>query len=73
MRMALSGAMRENFNPRSREGSDLASSGFSPASPYFNPRSREGSDDTAYSPGQDCTHFNPLSREGSDTSCMHLS
>ena len=33
-----------NFNPRSREGSDLCASSLSAISIDFNPRSREGSD-----------------------------
>ncbi len=33
-----------DFNPRSREGSDLVQNGFKPMFRYFNPRSREGSD-----------------------------
>ena len=33
-----------NFNPRSREGSDLAGIALFLALYYFNPRSREGSD-----------------------------
>ena len=36
--------MTQNFNPRSREGSDTASFSSSDSSTYFNPRSREGSD-----------------------------
>ena len=39
--------MLSNFNPRSREGSDLTPSAIAIVSSYFNPRSREGSD-----PGQ---------------------
>ena len=36
--------MRENFNPRSREGSDSVPTRYSSGSINFNPRSREGSD-----------------------------
>ena len=35
---------RCNFNPRSREGSDLCGKWWQAFHPYFNPRSREGSD-----------------------------
>ena len=35
---------RKRFNPRSREGSDLAPSGVGSMRASFNPRSREGSD-----------------------------
>ena len=37
-----------NFNPRSREGSDLAGIALFLALYYFNPRSREGSDEDLY-------------------------
>ena len=56
-----------NFNPRSREGSDIPSvAGAINEIANFNPRSREGSDssgsDLEFCPG----NFNPRSREGSD-------
>ena len=38
-----------NFNPRSREGSDVPVSGGAYQEIYFNPRSREGSDAIASS------------------------
>ena len=56
----------ENFNPRSREGSDRRGIASFVSVFDFNPRSREGSD---YAWGVYCTawaNFNPRSREGSD-------
>ena len=38
----------ENFNPRSREGSDVCFRVYERLSIYFNPRSREGSDNVYY-------------------------
>ena len=55
-----------NFNPRSREGSDVCGTMPLPPISNFNPRSREGSDQIegyALVLGVD---FNPRSREGSD-------
>ena len=55
-----------NFNPRSREGSDLSENVYKLVQGDFNPRSREGSDvdyATTITVDQD---FNPRSREGSD-------
>ena len=37
-----------DFNPRSREGSDILSCAVCTARSHFNPRSREGSDGTSY-------------------------
>ena len=55
-----------NFNPRSREGSDLSERDQIKFIGNFNPRSREGSD--CYDSGRyGCfDNFNPRSREGSD-------
>ena len=63
----------DNFNPRSREGSDHLPSlpGIPPG--YFNPRSREGSDAFGQEPGKHGKDFNPRSREGSDTRMMSAS
>ncbi len=56
----------DNFNPRSRVGSDSQPRWRLRLRPYFNPRSRVGSDDRLsflrYDPG----NFNPRSRVGSD-------
>ena len=70
MRMALSGAMRENFNPRSREGSDFPRLPALPLPRYFNPRSREGSDQRLLIWQAQSTDFNPRSREASDPTAM---
>ena len=56
-----------NFNPRSREGSDVLWKATLISSGNFNPRSREGSDagrEIFYRHSN--AHFNPRSREGSD-------
>ena len=60
-------SLSSNFNPRSREGSDLSSSGTSSIqSRNFNPRSREGSDKQRDRKQESRIYFNPRSREGSD-------
>ena len=59
---------RKHFNPRSREGSDLKTTGSAPAARHFNPRSREGSDATRPHLTRRWRNFNPRSREGSDFS-----
>ena len=55
-----------DFNPRSREGSDLGIQIIRLCVLYFNPRSREGSDYCDLSRGNRQDYFNPRSREGSD-------
>ena len=55
-----------DFNPRSREGSDLMSGFTRYTKRNFNPRSREGSDRAIYDGLRCQTDFNPRSREGSD-------
>ena len=55
-----------NFNPRSREGSDVFRVDFSRKCYNFNPRSREGSDFVNLCICFFCLYFNPRSREGSD-------
>ena len=55
-----------NFNPRSREGSDIRIRIQNNIARDFNPRSREGSDAYACRHGKTAEHFNPRSREGSD-------
>ena len=55
-----------NFNPRSREGSDLLPSLSFLRQFDFNPRSREGSDYSQRTETCNFRHFNPRSREGSD-------
>ncbi len=42
--MRKQGAVHQNFNPRSREGSDDLDKILTHSTEYFNPRSREGSD-----------------------------
>ena len=56
-----------DFNPRSREGSDVARVGIKHSVQYFNPRSREGSDQKQAVFFHVNLYFNPRSREGSDT------
>ena len=56
----------KDFNPRSREGSDVKSTIIFVVFFYFNPRSREGSDELRPHGIQVATNFNPRSREGSD-------
>ena len=57
----------QNFNPRSREGSDDYRDVIALKSRNFNPRSREGSDhDSRWAYGS-LLDFNPRSREGSDS------
>ena len=57
----------DDFNPRSREGSDLDKIKCVTHSCYFNPRSREGSDRNLLLNLPSFCNFNPRSREGSDT------
>ena len=61
-----------SFNPRSREGNDVASWLDLLVFPCFNPRSREGNDDGGRYPGTNFIGFNPRSREGNDgvTCCI---
>ena len=55
-----------DFNPRSREGSDDKNGNIVYDKDDFNPRSREGSDSGNTSFGKVFSYFNPRSREGSD-------
>ena len=55
-----------NFNPRSREGSDWRAGEYCKLISHFNPRSREGSDRIFSIPSNSYFYFNPRSREGSD-------
>ena len=55
-----------NFNPRSREGSDVVRILTRRQHGHFNPRSREGSDTAEMEAQKMAQHFNPRSREGSD-------
>ena len=55
-----------NFNPRSREGSDIKRLEEVAAVENFNPRSREGSDNNCVLRDGPGSNFNPRSREGSD-------
>ena len=56
----------KDFNPRSREGSDISSPKIIRTISYFNPRSREGSDCEKSYYNSQLPDFNPRSREGSD-------
>ena len=57
----------DNFNPRSRKGSDKSRLGFASARMFnFNPRSRKGSDVRYLYSDLTDIHFNPRSRKGSD-------
>ena len=60
------GAVKRNFNPRSREGSDHPQSCQLLSLLHFNPRSREGSDTAPARSLGASEYFNPRSREGSD-------
>ena len=55
-----------DFNPRSREGSDTGTRRRLPRPWHFNPRSREGSDLFCAQARATPSNFNPRSREGSD-------
>ena len=62
-----SAAAKQDFNPRSREGSDDQRKYDAARSrQHFNPRSREGSDMIASLISKCEFNFNPRSREGSD-------
>ena len=56
----------DDFNPRSREGSDCSRMDCRRYRGYFNPRSREGSDFDLKNLIIHFLNFNPRSREGSD-------
>ena len=60
-----------DFNPRSREGSDISLVASTHTAHNFNPRSREGSDVGNFEDFKRSFDFNPRSREGSDIS-QHL-
>ena len=64
---------RDDFNPRSREGSDHAYKTGLNYVTDFNPRSREGSDGTGNICRAYIFNFNPRSREGSDGLPTNLS
>ena len=55
-----------DFNPRSREGSDIGAEVTTKDLENFNPRSREGSDYSRHPTSCPFLDFNPRSREGSD-------
>ena len=59
-----------DFNPRSREGSDLICTLTQILESDFNPRSREGSDLNLPVSLVRINNFNPRSREGSDLDGM---
>ena len=56
----------QNFNPRSRTGSDAAADNRCARPANFNPRSRTGSDSRSGSIRRPFEYFNPRSRTGSD-------
>ena len=64
----ISSTFSINFNPRSREGSDINGVSSLPSQmANFNPRSREGSDNITFFKFSILNiNFNPRSREGSD-------
>ena len=55
------------FNPRAREGRDLASALKCCENDSFNPRAREGRDSFPASPARLPISFNPRAREGRDS------
>ena len=57
---------KQDFNPRSHEGSDLNAQLRTDITFDFNPRSHEGSDGTERNPAPKKHNFNPRSHEGSD-------
>ena len=63
---AMSDAKVQDFNPRSREGSDVMVEKPKIQAEDFNPRSREGSDSLSRNGNTHTDYFNPRSREGSD-------
>ena len=71
--LALDIKYPDDFNPRSREGSDTKACIELARKRNFNPRSREGSDSfgrlSVYHP----LNFNPRSREGSDRGRLRTS
>ena len=56
----------ENFNPRSRMGSDRIAAANARSQGNFNPRSRMGSDEISENATLRKQYFNPRSRMGSD-------
>ena len=61
-----------NFNPRSREGSDARLLITENPESNFNPRSREGSDVDKDEYDNFVNDFNPRSREGSDANASNF-
>ena len=62
--------LSDDFNPRSRKGSDILWLYHQPQPDYFNPRSRKGSDNRYNEDTEQIKNFNPRSRKGSDlTDC----
>ncbi len=61
-----------DFNPRSREGSDVCFRVDEWLTINFNPRSREGSDGFHQIVSISQRHFNPRSREGSDDNSLSV-
>ena len=66
MQKLLEKDSRSDFNPRSREGSDVIYIINITQKTNFNPRSREGSDRQTNMSKTSGRNFNPRSREGSD-------
>ena len=64
--MAKVAGVWDDFNPRSREGSDIRRLLRRIYRAHFNPRSREGSDGNIMFIQIVHLYFNPRSREGSD-------
>ena len=65
-RISRAASTIDDFNPRSRMGSDWMLWIRHPRSQYFNPRSRMGSDLPGTRSSSRRTNFNPRSRMGSD-------
>ena len=62
----LGSTLDNDFNPRSRKGSDVAPLNKRNGGNDFNPRSRKGSDSRHRELVIGGTYFNPRSRKGSD-------
>ena len=66
-------AQAQDFNPRSRKGSDRVLGVLQQVRADFNPRSRKGSDCCHGSDHSGADYFNPRSRKGSDKLAMAFS
>ena len=64
--------LKNNFNPRSHEGSDFSTFPLHDHSQDFNPRSHEGSDLQFATCFMQKSNFNPRSHEGSDSNFIQF-